>query len=106
MSVESVPPEISEWIKTRQDLIAKALRRSRYSQAQDDPKRWTLDLLTDLSAIETEARRAVHLLTTYASRADVARPTEVAVASHVTVTTVASRAGSRLAQDVWREVQP
>jgi hypothetical protein len=106
MSVESIPPEIMEWVKARQDVIARALRRSRYNQAQEDPKRWVLELLTDLSTIETEARRAVHLLTTYASRADVARPTEVAVASHVTVTTVASRAGSRLAQDVWREVQP
>lgn len=106
MPAESVPPEIVEWIKTRQDLIAKALRRSRYSQAQEDPKRWTLDLLADLAVIETEARRTVHLLTTYASREDVARPTEVAVASNVTVTTVASRAGSRLAQDVWREVHP
>lgn len=106
MSAESIPPEISEWIKTRQDVIGKALRRSRYDQAQEDPKRWCLDLLKEMATIETAARKAVHLLTLYAARAQVARPTEVAAASEVTVSSAMSRAGSKLAQEVWREVYP
>jgi len=106
VATESVPPEISEWIKTRQDLIAKALRRSRYGQTQEDPKRWCLDLLKEMATIETTARRAVHLLTLYAARSGVARPTEVAAASDVTVTSAMSRAGSKLAQKTWREIYP
>lgn len=106
MTTESVPSEISEWIKTRQDLIAKALRRSRYDQTQEDPKRWCLDLLKEMSTIETMARQTVHLLTLYAARSGVARPTEVAAASDVTVSSAMSRAGSKLAQQVWREIYP
>jgi post-segregation antitoxin (ccd killing protein) len=106
MSAESIPPEIAEWIKTRQDAIGKALRRSRYDQNQGDPKRWCLDLLEEMATIENAARRAVHLLTLYAAREQVARPTEVAVATSVTVSSAMSRAGSKLAQEVWREVYP
>lgn len=106
MTTESVPPEISKWIKTRQDLIAKALRRSRYDQAQEDPKRWCLDLLKEMATIETMARQAVHLLTLYAAHNGVARPTEVATASNVTVSSAMSRAGSKLAREIWREIYP
>jgi len=101
-----VAAEVAAWIEARQDIIARSLRASRYALRQGDAQRETLDLLTHLAAIESEARRAVHLLTIYAARESVATPTQVAAATGTTVSTSSTRAGSALAQRVWSEVYP
>lgn len=105
MSPQSIPPELNEWVQIRQDLIAKALRKSRYDLQKEDPKQWCLDLLKEMTHIERVAKRTIYLLTAYAAREHVARASEVAFASDVTISSAMSRGGSKLAQEVWNELQ-
>ena len=101
-----IDPSIAEWIEARQDEIARALRASRYAARQGDRQRETLDLLTHLAEIHRASRDAIHLLTGYAVRGQVASATQVAAASGTTVSTATSRAGSPVTHRVWADVYP
>lgn len=102
----AMPAEVAAWIDAQQDGIARSLRASRYAARQGDARQETLDLLGHLAEIERTARDAVHLLTAYAARSQVASATQVAAAAGTTVSTATTRAGSRVALRVWGQVYP
>jgi hypothetical protein len=102
---QPVPTELAEWMEERITLLNKLTRQAKTAQnRQKDDHRWTLDLIDQLAAIETTARRAVHLLTTHALRHKVATATEVSKVSDITITAVMSRSGNSISQSVWNEV--
>jgi len=109
MTKHETPPELAQWMEERADLLVKAARRikansdTRQGQSAGE---WLLPLLEDLAAVETVARRSVHLLTAYALRTGAATQTEVARASDVTVTAAANRGASKIARETWAEVWP
>ncbi len=103
----SAPPELTTGMDERITLLEQLTRRAKTAhKRQDDDQRWTLDLIDQLAAIETTARRAVHLLTAHALRHRVATATDVSRVSDITISAVMSRSGSKLSQEVWNEVYP
>ena len=104
----SVPAELAQWVKqqihTLNDLVTEAKTVSDHDA--DHQAQWTLRLLKELSRVEAESRRLVHLLTAYALRTQIASPTAVAKATGITITAAQNRNGSRVAQEVWDEVWP
>lgn len=104
----SVPDELAEWLAGELETIGRQLRASRTEMRthQEDAERLTLGMLHAATDIEQSARRMIHLLTVYGLRSQVTTATPMARACGVTVSSVTSRAGSRLAQQTWNEVWP
>jgi hypothetical protein len=108
MSTQTTAPsaKLINWVKERTVLIEQLTREINETQHRgEDDKSWTLRLLTEFANVEQVARRAVHLLTVHALRDQVANATEVAQASNVTITGAINRAGSKLGQEVWNELE-
>jgi len=105
---QPVPDELTEWLAGELETIATRLRNARSvaRHQTDDAERWTLGMLSAITDIETSSRRAVHLLTTYGLRSEMTTATPIARACGVTISTVTSRAGSRLASKAWNEIWP
>ncbi|MEU4843284.1 hypothetical protein [Nocardia testacea] len=104
-----IPPELAEWVEKRAELLLANARRIGVESdvRQGQPAReWLLALLDDLAAVESIAKRSVHLLTAYALRTGAASATEVARATDVTVTAATNRGASKIARETWAEVWP
>ena len=110
MSTEPVPvpEELAEWLTNRLEEIARQLRAARgvARQQPENAERWTLGMLSALTDIEGEAKKAVHLLTTYGLRSKATTAAPIARACGVTISSVTQRAGGRIASDTWNEVWP
>lgn len=106
MTSAHVPEELAEWMTSRIDAMAHLVAQAQASEPtlRDDPAAYVLSLLDLMSDVDTQARRAIYLLTTYIVRSQVATATEAARASKVTLTGAMNRTGSKLAQDTWNEV--
>ncbi|TDB64348.1 hypothetical protein, partial [Micromonospora sp. KC721] len=94
-----VPKDLAQWVEQQirdlTDLVAESKTVSDHDT--DHQSQWTLNLLEELSRVETISRRVVHLLTAYALRNRLASATAVAKATGVTITAAQNRNGSGLA---------
>jgi hypothetical protein len=110
MSIEKqpVPAELAEWLADELEKITKSLRsgRSVARQHDDDAERWTLGVLSAATDMWTTAERIVHVVTKYGLDSEVTKATPIARACGVTISTVTSRAGSRLATKTSNEIWP
>ncbi|MEU4541689.1 hypothetical protein AB0G15_43365 [Streptosporangium sp. NPDC023825] len=104
----AVPEELAEWLTARLEEIARQLRAARgvARQHPDNGERWVLGMLAATTDIEAEAKKIVHLLTAYGLRSKVTTAAPIARACGVTISSVTSRAGGRIASDTWNEVWP
>lgn len=103
----SVPSQLEAWVRGRVDLIAARLRTAQRAQhGTDDVHAWILDIVRAATEIQNASEQLVHLLTAYGLRSGVVTQTEIARASHVTVTGATNRALGRVARAAWREIWP
>jgi hypothetical protein len=104
----SVPKDLAKWITVRVQALTQLAEMIEQINTgdRDDQAAWTLNLIEETAELETQARHMVHLLTAYALREKLATATAVAKRSKITISAAQNRAGSALAQDLWREVWP
>jgi hypothetical protein len=105
---DPVPADVKSWVDAQIRELQKVIKELRTITDHDTEhvSEWALNLLPEMIAAETRARRSVHLLTAYLLRHRLATPTAIARASDMTITGVQGRGTSAVAMDAWEEIWP